>query len=121
MPFDTDEWWRNQMSQIGFETGTSKVEEVNTELMKPWHVILLDDDYHTFEYIISMLGAIFGHSKSKAREMANHVNSNGEVIVHTCSREEAELRREQIHGFGADVLMGSSSSGSMGARIEVAS
>jgi hypothetical protein len=27
-----------------------------------WHVVLLNDDDHTYEYVMEMLGAVFGHS-----------------------------------------------------------
>ena len=34
--------------------------------MPPYHVILLNDDDHTYEYVIRMLGELFGHSPEKA-------------------------------------------------------
>lgn len=71
-------------------------------LEPPWHVILLDDDCHTFEYVIEMLFVIFGHSKELGRRMADEVNENGRVIVATVHKELAELRQLQIEEYGPD-------------------
>jgi hypothetical protein len=41
-----------------------------------WNVILLDDDFHTFSYVITMLGDIFGHPPDKAFIMAQSAPSS---------------------------------------------
>jgi ATP-dependent Clp protease adaptor protein ClpS len=63
----------------------------------PWHVILLDDDHHTFRYVVEMLEDIFGHSTETGFKMATEVHETGRVIVATVHKELAELRQEQIH------------------------
>ncbi len=73
-----------------------------TRLQPPYHVVLLDDDDHTYEYVIEMLGAIFGYGRAKAFEMAREVDTTGRAIVFTGSLEQAEFKRDQIHGYGAD-------------------
>lgn len=85
-----------------------------------YHVILLDDDHHTYDYVIEMLGAVFGHSIQKAYDMACEVDAQGRVIVDTTHLDRAELKRDQIHDYGADWRM-PSSQGSMSACIEPAS
>jgi ATP-dependent Clp protease adaptor protein ClpS len=84
-----------------------------------YHVVLLDDDDHTYDYVIEMLGAVFGHSIERAYQMACEVDANGRVIVDTTHLDRAELKRDQIHGFGADWRM-PHCKGSMGAVIEPA-
>jgi len=49
--------------------------------------------------------------------MATEVDKKGKVIVLTTSREHAELKRDQIHAFGADKLI-RRSKGAMAASIE---
>ncbi len=71
-------------------------------LEPPWHVILLDDDVHTHEYVIEMLAAIFGHSAQLALKMAREVHASGRVIVATVHKELAELRQQQIEDYGPD-------------------
>jgi ATP-dependent Clp protease adaptor protein ClpS len=84
-----------------------------------WHVILLDDDDHTYEYVIEMLVKIFGHSHETAYRMACEVDRTGRVIVDTTSLERAELKRDQIHAYGRDWRL-ERSAGSMSATIEPA-
>jgi ATP-dependent Clp protease adaptor protein ClpS len=68
----------------------------------PWHVILLDDSVHSFEYVIEMLNVIFGHSAEIGKRMADEVNECGRVIVATVHKELAELRQQQIEEYGPD-------------------
>jgi len=65
----------------------------------PWHVILLNDDHHTFRYVVEMLEDIFGHSVEVGFQMASEVHEAGRVIVATVHKELAELRQEQIHEY----------------------
>jgi ATP-dependent Clp protease adaptor protein ClpS len=67
-----------------------------------WHVILLDDDDHTYAYVIEMLVHIFGHSHQLAFRMACEVDRTGRVIVATLVFEQAEFKQQQIHAYGAD-------------------
>jgi len=67
-----------------------------------WHVVLLDDDDHTYEYVIEMLGRIFGHDPRKALQMASEVDTTGRVIVYTGVFEHAEFKQQQIHAYGPD-------------------
>lgn len=85
----------------------------------PYYVVLLDDDDHTYEYVIEMLGKLFGHGWGKAFLMAHEVDSTGRVIVDTTTLERAELKRDQIHAYGADWRL-ERSKGSMRASIEPA-
>jgi ATP-dependent Clp protease adaptor protein ClpS len=94
-------------------------EEVLTVEMPLYHVILLDDDHHTYDYVIEMLGHVFGHSIERAYQMACEVDANGRVIVETTHLDRAELKRDQIHAFGADWRM-PESKGSMSAVVEPA-
>ncbi len=85
----------------------------------PYHVILLDDDEHTYAYVIEMLCTVFSHSLETAFRMAKEVDAKGKVIVATCHKELAELRKEQVETFGADPRV-SECRGSMSAIIEPA-
>lgn len=89
------------------------------EVEPPYHVILLDDDEHTYAYVIEMLQHLFGHAFETAFKMADKVNAEGRVIVATCHKELAELRLEQIQEYGADPRS-AESKGSMSATIEPA-
>ncbi|RMF66289.1 MAG: ATP-dependent Clp protease adaptor ClpS [Calditrichaeota bacterium] len=84
-----------------------------------YHVVLLDDDEHTYDYVIEMLMQLFGHSRSTAFDMACEVDARGRVIVDTTTKERAELKRDQIHAYGPDWRI-PYCQGSMSAIIEPA-
>lgn len=84
-----------------------------------WHVVLLDDDDHTYDYVIEMLVELFGHDERTAYRMACEVDATGRVIVETTVLERAELKREQIQAYGADPRI-ERCRGSMSAVLEPA-
>ena len=81
-----------------------------------YHVVLLDDDEHTYDYVIEMLQKIFLFPKDVALQHAVEVDTTGRTVVITCERPEAEFARDQIHAFGADPRM-PKSKGSMSAVL----
>ena len=89
----------------------------NPPCLPPFNVILLNDDDHTFDYVIEMLGSLFGFNPVKGRSMADQLNHHGRVIVLTTTKEHAEFKRDQIHAFGRDKRI-EKCSGSMSATIE---
>ncbi len=97
-------------------TPTTKKER-RTKLLPLWNVVLLDDNDHSYDYVIEMLQDIFGHSRIKAFRMAVEVDTAGRVIVYTGLLEHAEMKRDQIHAYGADYRI-SWSEGSMNAVLE---
>ena len=98
---------------------TEPAQEEVTNLAPMWNVVLLNDDDHTYEYVIRMLGALFHHSREKAYAMAKEVDTTGRVIVLTTGKEQAEFKRDQIHAYGKDDLI-ERCAGSMSAIIEPA-
>lgn len=87
---------------------------------RAWNVVLLDDDDHTYEYVIEMMEKVFRAAPSRALEIARTVDSAGRAVCLTTHREHAELKREQILSFGADPRL-ARSAGAMSAVIEPAS
>jgi ATP-dependent Clp protease adaptor protein ClpS len=98
---------------------TKEKQQDKTKKQPPYHVILLNDDDHSFEYVIGMLQKLFGHPAEKGYQMALEVHTRGRVVVDTTSKERAELKRDQIHGFGPDPAI-ARCQGSMSATIEPA-
>ncbi|MFO0840290.1 MAG: ATP-dependent Clp protease adaptor ClpS [Phycisphaerae bacterium] len=88
-------------------------------LAPQWHVVLLDDDEHTYEYVVEMLCKIFNHDRDKAYKMACEVDRTGRAIVDTTALERAELKRDQIHAYGPDQRI-ARCKGSMRAVLEPA-
>lgn len=82
-----------------------------------YHVILWDDDDHSYEYVIAMMRKLFGHDLERGFEIAKEVDTRGRAICLTTTREHAELKRDQIHSYGKDSLI-ARCAGSMTATIE---
>ena len=87
------------------------------ELTPLYNTVLLDDDEHTYDYVIEMLQKLFFFTRNQAFNHAVEVDTTGRTVVLTCELPQAEFARDQIHGFGADWRM-PNSKGSMSAIIE---
>lgn len=99
--------------------GVGKRTESKQELTPLYHVVLLDDDDHTYDYVIEMLQKLFCFPKAEALHHAVEVDSTGRTVVITCELPQAEFGRDQIHAFGADPRL-PRSRGSMRALVEPA-
>src|SRR5438034_11797012 len=101
----------------------SAVPEIDTdtseEIQPMYHVILLNDEDHTYDYVVEMLEKIFGFTESRAFSHAVEVDTKGTTILITCELEKAEHKRDQIHAYGPDWRL-PRSLGSMAAIVEPA-
>lgn len=96
------------------------VEEETTDQLQPlYHVILLNDDDHTYDYVVEMLEKIFGFSEARGLAHAVEVDTKGTTILLTCELQEAERKRDLIHSYGPDWRL-PRSMGSMSAVVEPA-
>ncbi len=84
-----------------------------------WNVVLLDDQEHTYEYVVDMMQRVFGHTFESGLRIAKTVDEHGRAVCKTTHRELGELKVEQIHTFGPDRLS-AGCRGSMSAILEPA-
>ncbi len=103
------------------DAATRVAEEPSTEaaLAKRYHLILLDDNDHTYTYVVGMLGRIFGYGKEKAFAIARVVDTQGRSIVETASHDQVSKHQQRIHAFGPDPHI-ERCKGSMSAVVEEA-
>ena len=97
------------------DTGTI----TDTRQEKLYHVIILNDDEHSYEYVIEMLQSVFGISNAAAIAHTIEADTTGSSIVLTCGLEEAERKRDGVHAYGPDWRM-PNSRGSVAALVEPA-
>ena len=90
-----------------------------TRRQPPYNVVILNDEEHTFEYVIDLLTKLFRHPVRTADELTWRIHSTGRAIVYTTHKEKAELKRDQVLSWGADPRM-SISKGPLGCYIEPA-
>ena len=84
-----------------------------------YHVILWNDDDHSYDYVVEMMQKLFGHPQEKGFLIAKEVDTQGKAVCLTTTLEHAELKRDQILAYGKDDLI-KNCTGSMHATIESA-
>jgi len=92
-------------------------QKAQPERQPRYHVVLWNDEDHTYAYVIVMLMELFGHAAEKGYQLAKEVDTQGRAVVLTTTREHAELKRDQIHAYGRDGLI-DDCKGSMWATVE---
>ena len=71
----------------------------NTRRIPMYHVVLENDEMHSFEFVVEVLRKAIGCSAQNAANFANEAHSRGRSVVWTGTREVAELKVEQIRSF----------------------
>jgi ATP-dependent Clp protease adaptor protein ClpS len=97
--------------------GTGSIEREHLTPM--YRVVLLDDNDHTYDYVIEMLQRIFIFSLEQAWRHAEEVDRRGRTVLMACALAEAEYGRDRIHAYGPDPRL-PRSKGSMSAIVEPA-
>jgi ATP-dependent Clp protease adaptor protein ClpS len=100
-------------------SSTALQEETRTKKLPPYHVIILNDEEHSFDYVIELLGRLFAHPLQASIELTWRIHLTGRAVVYTTHKEKAELKRDQVLAYGADPRM-SISKGPLGCYIEPA-
>jgi ATP-dependent Clp protease adaptor protein ClpS len=70
-----------------------------TRLVPPYHVILENDDHHSFEFVVMVLCKALGYSLQRAEEHTLQAHTTGRSAVWTGPKEVAELKADQIRTF----------------------
>jgi ATP-dependent Clp protease adaptor protein ClpS len=102
------------------ETKKRQTEREKTRPKKqpPYAVIVENDDLHTFEYVIEVLQKVFGYDLQKAFLLTSQVHHAGQALVWSGALELAELKRDQIKGFGPDTYAMKPVTLPLGVRVE---
>lgn len=96
-----------------------ELQQTDSALEPPYHLVLLDDDDHTYQYVIEMLGTVLGYEPEKAYALACLVDAEGRVTVETANHDQVTRHQRQIHSYGPDPRI-ARCKGSMSATIEEA-
>ncbi|MEX0725938.1 MAG: ATP-dependent Clp protease adaptor ClpS [Planctomycetaceae bacterium] len=89
-----------------------------TKKQPPYAVIIENDEFHTWPYVIDVLQRVCGHNKQRAFVLTSSIHHLGEAVVWTGTLELAELRRDQIRGFGVDIYAATPVKFPLGVRLE---
>src|SRR5580658_4071887 len=109
--------WPGLMAKPSVAPDTEVVER--NQSVPLYRVVLLDDNDHTYDYVIEMLQQIFIFTLDQSYRHAEEVDRCGRTVLITCELAQAEFGRDQIQSYGRDWRL-ERSRGSMSAVVEPA-
>jgi ATP-dependent Clp protease adaptor protein ClpS len=80
-------------------TKPKEKEAVHTHQLPPYHVILENDDHHSFEFVMDVLRKVLAFTQQRAFAVTQEAHTRGRAIAWTGSKEVAELKVDQIQSF----------------------
>ncbi len=76
-------------------------EERKESLLRPWSVILHNDDHNDMVYVVScLMKAVPKLGLRRATQIMFEAHNHGKAVVTTCPLELAELYRDRLQSFG---------------------
>jgi ATP-dependent Clp protease adaptor protein ClpS len=95
-------------------------EERQTRRIPPYNVILLNDDHHSFGFVLEVLAKALGYTEERCFLLTKQAHETGRAIVWTGPKEGAELKVEQIRSFHEIREPDNAKLGPLGVEIEPA-
>ena len=72
-----------------------------SDLGKPWHVVVKNDDHNTFQGVAFVLSSVLpGISYDRGMQLADRIHNTGQAIVWSGHKEQAELYWTQLRSYG---------------------
>jgi ATP-dependent Clp protease adaptor protein ClpS len=77
------------------------ITEVETEidLESTWNVIVYDDPVNLMSFVTLIIQRVFGYPKEQAQLLMMEVHRDGQSVVWTGVREQAELYVQQLQSY----------------------
>lgn len=91
--------------EVSVAVAVEEQQETRTKKLPPYNVVIVNDEEHTFQYVIELLIKLFAHPLRTAEALTWEIHNRGRGIVYTTHKEKAELKREQVVSYGADPRM----------------
>ena len=95
-------------------------EATRTRLLPPYNVILENDDFHSFEFVVMVLCKALGYSLERSHQLTEEAHFTGQAVVWTGPKEVAELKAEQVRSFHEVRQSDGAKLGPLDCRIEPA-
>ena len=86
-------------------TKTKTKSKVETVLSKPYRLILHNDDYSTFDWVIECLMKVCKHEPEQATQCAHIVHNNGKCDVKYGDLETISEMKNKLKSAGLSVTM----------------
>lgn len=92
--------------QVATRTAEEELIKLRTKFLRPWHVILHNDNIHWAHDVAKWLvEAVPGLSSQDAWQITEQAHTTGQALVITCPREEAELYQDRLVSFQLTVTI----------------
>lgn len=101
-------------------TKTQPREQTRTRKIPPYHVILENDEHHSFEFVVDVLRKALGYATERAYQLTMLAHTSGRAVVWTGPKEVAELKADQIRTFHETRASDGTQLGPLGCSIEPA-
>jgi ATP-dependent Clp protease adaptor protein ClpS len=92
--------------------------DAKPKVQPPYAVVVLNDDEHSFQYVIDTFVKVFGYPLERGYSLALQIHTEGRGIVWSGTREVAELKCDQIRSAGPDFCGEKKVEFSLGVTIE---
>ena len=80
---------------------TSQQEQKKESLLRPWSVILHNDDHNDMVYVVRcLMKSVPNLGPRRATQIMFEAHNHGKAVVTTCPLELAELYRDRLESFG---------------------
>jgi len=80
-------------------TRPKESEQTRTRRIPPYNVIVENDDYHSFQFVIEVLRKVLGCTVERALQLTLVAHQSGRSVIWTGPKEVAEFKVEQIRTF----------------------
>jgi ATP-dependent Clp protease adaptor protein ClpS len=106
--------------EVNVTTKPKTRDETNTRRLPPYHVILENDDDHSFEFVVGVLIKALGYTLERAFQLTHEAHTKGRAVIWTGPKEVAELKADQIQTFHETRDRDGKKLGPLGCTIEPA-
>lgn len=92
-----------QMSDTDSEVATE--EQTKTKTAPPWNVIVHDDPISLMSYVTLVFTKVFGYSAARAEKHMLEVHHQGQSVLWTGAREQAEIYLQKLQSFHLKAIL----------------
>ena len=75
---------------------TELLEKIEVQKPRLYQVVLLNDQFTTFDFVVYVLVRFFGKTKSEAQVLTERIHNNERAVAGVFSKDEAETKAKMV-------------------------